>query len=77
MRFSTTAALAQARIIAELPPHVHLRFMHAGDSGERVCMCEWELSEYRAVTRREGGAQSALHPRSRVVVVTAPSAVSR
>jgi len=45
-------ALAQALIIAELPPHGHLRFLHSGDS---VCMCEWASVEYKAVSR--GGAR--------------------
>lgn len=59
-------ALAQARIIAELRPHVHLRSLHAGDSGWLLVHVQVGasrvFSEYctKPVTIPRGGARVTL-----------------
>lgn len=72
-------ALAQARIIAELRPHVHLRSLHAGDSGWLIMHVQVGVPCLASTVQSPSLFQEvrALHWRSRVVVVTASSAVSR
>lgn len=53
-------ALAQALIIAELPPHVHLRSLALVIRVGRVCMCEWASGEYKAGSRECAHLTSAV-----------------